>query len=420
MLNWIKAFDGQRSHRVRYGNALAKSNLLQTAPLQGAVTSCTLYNVFINDIAELEQTVTGVKCLLYADDPVLWYSAPMKNALDRTESALNCALKLLAYWYKDTTIYKINVFTYLGMTFDTKLAWKSHIAKMADRVSNRLNVLKRLAGSVWGCACSNLNTTYKMFIQPIVLYRCEPLITATEVTLKPLEKAHNQTLRLITGVIKSTPIDVMLLVTIKSTLIDAMLQVAGNTTIKQMRSLAIETINVNYPADQWLQVFTDGSNIVNQANVSAGVYSELFSFYVASGQNRSAFEEGVEAISGKRYELLGEKNKTVVLQWIPGHCGIKGNEVADTRAKNWTTILQCMDQPTSFHIMMTLIRREFQTSRYNELKARTKEKQWTVALSDIPDWPRIEAVAEFRLRTGHDSLAKHLHRLGVYAQPTCS
>ncbi|VDO14570.1 unnamed protein product [Rodentolepis nana] len=69
--------------------------------------------------------------------------------------------------------------------------------------------------------------------------------------------------------------------------------------------------------------------------------------------------------------------------------------------------------------MKALIRREFQTSKCNEIKARTKEKQWTVALSDIPDWPRIEAVAEFRLRTGHDCLAKHLYRLGVYTQPTC-
>ncbi|VDO05482.1 unnamed protein product [Rodentolepis nana] len=46
-----------------------------------------------------------------------------------------------------------------------------------------------------------------------MLHYCEPLITATEVTLKPLEKAHNQGLRLITGGIKSTPIDAILLVT---------------------------------------------------------------------------------------------------------------------------------------------------------------------------------------------------------------
>ncbi|VDO10598.1 unnamed protein product [Rodentolepis nana] len=118
---------------------------------QGAVTTCTLFNVdrelsqaalfsmsssmLIIDIAELVQTVTGVKCLLYADDLVLWYFAyfmqmiwyygipgllyaddlvlwysayftqmiwyygippPRKNAKERTKSALNSALKLLA------------------------------------------------------------------------------------------------------------------------------------------------------------------------------------------------------------------------------------------------------------------------------------------------------------------------------------
>ncbi|VDO06707.1 unnamed protein product [Rodentolepis nana] len=41
-----------------------------------------------------------------------------------------------------------------------------------------------------------------------------------------------------------------------------------------------------------------------------------------------------------------------------------------------------------------------------------------MALSDIADWPRIEAVTEFRLRTGHDWLAKHLYRIGAYTQPT--
>ncbi|VDO14172.1 unnamed protein product [Rodentolepis nana] len=37
-----------------------------------------------------------------------------------------------------------------------------------------------------------------------------------------------------------------------------------------------------------------------------------------------------------------------------------------------------MDRPMSFHTMKALIRREFQTSRFNELKAGTKENsgQW--------------------------------------------
>nr|CUU97800.1 hypothetical transcript [Hymenolepis microstoma] len=40
----------------------------------------------------------------------------------------------------------------------------------------------------------------------------------------------------------------------------------ADTPPGQMRLLALETININYPADQWLQVFTDRSYVENQAN----------------------------------------------------------------------------------------------------------------------------------------------------------
>ncbi|VDN96994.1 unnamed protein product [Rodentolepis nana] len=257
----------------------------------GAVTSCTLFNVFINDIAELVQTVAGIKCLLYADDLVLWYSAPKKNAQERTESALNCALKQLANWcdnngmvintaktafqtfslahhsinpllrYKDTTLEKTNEFTYLGMAFNTKLTWKSRIAKIAERISNRLNVLKRLASSVWDCARSTLNTTCK-------IHRGDSQ-TTREGTQPSITTNHWR------DNINTQPLDYLR---------------KSNTPPEQMPSLALETINVIYPADQWPQVFTDGPYIQNQANVGAGVYSELFSFYAASGHKRSAFE----------------------------------------------------------------------------------------------------------------------------------
>ncbi|VDO15826.1 unnamed protein product, partial [Rodentolepis nana] len=297
------------------------------------LSQAALFSISSSITAELAQTVTGIKCLLYADDLVLWYSAPLISAL-----------KLLANWYKDTTIEKTNEFTYLGMTFDTKLTWKNHIAKIAERVSNRLNVLKRLAGSLWGCASSTLDTTYKMFIQPIMLCCCEPLITATEVILKPLEKAHNQALRLITGEIKSTPID-------------AMLQVTGSTTI--------------------------GSLIKEKALILSN-----------KGETQLALSDitdwpGIEAVADwPRIEAVaefnfGQESKPLLsLDYVPD--GLPGKT------------------PSKIGSIQ---------SRCNELKARTKENH-------IADWPRIEA--EFRLSTGHDCLAKHLHRLGLYTQPTCS
>ncbi|VDO12442.1 unnamed protein product [Rodentolepis nana] len=152
----------------------------------------------------------------------------------------------------------------------------------------------------------------------------------------------------------------------------------------------IETINVNYSADQWLVCTVEA--LENQENVGASVYSELFSFFAVARHNRSAFEGEIEAIRialcqlscldtkftkavvlsdsqsainsigsreppktaeikecRKLYQMLREKNKTVVLQWIPSHCGINGNELADALVKKWTIILQCMDRPMSFH-----------------------------------------------------------------------
>lgn len=58
-----------------------------------------------------------------------------------------------------------------------------------------------------------LNSTFKLFILPIITYCCEPLITAFGSVTELLDKAQNQALRIITGAVKTTPIDAMLVLT---------------------------------------------------------------------------------------------------------------------------------------------------------------------------------------------------------------
>ena len=46
--------------------------------------------------------------------------------------------------------------------------------------------------------------------------------------------------------------------------------------------------------------------------------------------------------------------------------------------------------------------------------------QWKDQMQALPSWPRREAVAQFRLATGHDCLAKHLHHIGILRSPNCT
>ena len=113
---------------------------------------------------------------------MFWTEADKRKAEEKTEQTLSKALAVLEEWcgrnnimintsktafqsfstahkrihprlrYKGTALFQSNQFKYLGVTFAKKLIWKNHVNKIASRVSKRLNVLKRLAGSKWGCA----------------------------------------------------------------------------------------------------------------------------------------------------------------------------------------------------------------------------------------------------------------------------
>ena len=62
--------------------------------------------------------------------------------------------------------------------------------------------------------CSAKLTLYvPKYILPVITYSCETLVTSQPHTLKVLEHAQNQALRLLTGAVKTTPIDVMTFIT---------------------------------------------------------------------------------------------------------------------------------------------------------------------------------------------------------------
>jgi hypothetical protein len=70
LLQWLESFISHRACKVCYGEHYSKYHILQTGLPQGAVTSCTLFNPYINDLIGKLNSIPGIQCLLYADDLV--------------------------------------------------------------------------------------------------------------------------------------------------------------------------------------------------------------------------------------------------------------------------------------------------------------------------------------------------------------
>jgi len=151
LIQWLESFISHRACKVRYGEYYSKSHILQAGLPLGAVTSCTLFNLYINSLNGELNSIPGIKCLLYADDLVFWTEVDKRKAEDKTEQTLSKALAILEEWcernnmkintsktafqsfplihktihpslrYKGTALSQSNEFKYLGVTFDNKL-----------------------------------------------------------------------------------------------------------------------------------------------------------------------------------------------------------------------------------------------------------------------------------------------------------
>jgi len=74
---------------------------------------------------------------------------------------------------------------------------------------------------------------------------------------------------------------------------------------------------------------------------------------------------------------------------------------------------------SSYHTTNPHLKQVFQSVYRNELETRLTHKPWKQEIAKIPDWPRIKAVAEFRLCVWHDCLGTYLHGIGICPDTYC-
>jgi hypothetical protein len=102
---------------------------------------------------------------------------------------------------------------YMGVLFDNKINWADHISKTVEKTNKRIRLMKRPPGAKWGSTQDTLKVYYNTYVKPIMKYGSEVTEPSKKSNLKHLETAQNNTLRILCGAVKITPVTALQLYT---------------------------------------------------------------------------------------------------------------------------------------------------------------------------------------------------------------
>ena len=234
MILWIGQFLQNRTARVRLGRDLSQKKTLKDGLPQGGVLSPTLFTVFVNDLFEI--IPRRMKATMYADDLALFCTEErLETAGFRMRDALGALQEYAQQWHvkinESKTKYTIFSLStkikaprleinqkqlledtapkYLGIVSDPRLTWKNNIAEVEKKGKARLNIMKKMSGTTWGADMDTQKKLYVGYVRPILEYGAPATSTAAASNTSKIDRLQNQALRIITGSMKSTPIQAM-------------------------------------------------------------------------------------------------------------------------------------------------------------------------------------------------------------------
>jgi ribonuclease HI len=234
---WIAAFLRNRQACVQFNGEQCRMRSLSQGVPQGSVLAPHLFVFFINGITD--QVPEDVEMALYADDVAIWSSDRNKEvATARIQDALNsisdwCSKKKMlinaeksevaifstssgdASWRPDLWLngqrMPFNATPkFLGVTMDRCLSFNNHVELTVKKATAKSRVLAALSSREWGWSIDSLRSVFLSLVRSILDYAAagwQPWLS--ESSLAALDRAQNAALRLLTGQLRSSPLEAL-------------------------------------------------------------------------------------------------------------------------------------------------------------------------------------------------------------------
>ena len=94
--------------------------------------------------------------------------------------------------------------TYLGVTLDRTRSYRVHLTKTAGKLKNRNYLLMKLTGSTWGISANTLQSSALVLCYSAAEYNAP--VRSRSAHTSQVDVQLNSTMRLISGILRSTPL----------------------------------------------------------------------------------------------------------------------------------------------------------------------------------------------------------------------
>ena len=228
IIKWIKDFLENRKIIVKITNESSKEYKTKNGTPQGSCLSPLIFLIMINDFPTLSKFTQKA---LFADDSSIWRSGTnLPHIIHHLQEDLLLIETWCAKWgfhlnsnktigiiFTNCKKYVIpNLFIgkekvkfeqtaiFLGVKFDSRLTWGSHVAQIEEKSKTKLNLMRCISGIKWGASTQNLLLVYRALIRPLFDYGSIVFGNAAKVHLKKLETIQYKALQIAMGTLKGT------------------------------------------------------------------------------------------------------------------------------------------------------------------------------------------------------------------------